>query len=386
MGVWAIIAAAGAGARMGGGVSKLLLPLEGVPVIARTLMAFERCPDVDGVCVACAPGQDGLMRALAEAYGASKATLFTCGGATRQDSVRGALLALPQDTSVVLIHDGARPLVTPALISACAACAAARRACIAAAPVVDTLKRAEDGTVRATVEREGLWAAQTPQAFDYRLILSAHMAALRDGFAATDDAALAERAGTSVHIVPSGPYNLKLTTPGDVALASALVAASSTARVGQGWDAHRLVPGRPLVLGGVSIPHEAGLLGHSDADVAIHALMDALLGAAALGDIGMAFPDSDPAYKGISSLELLRRVAAMLAGAGFAPVSADVTVIAQRPRLSPYRQQMQAAAADALGLPAGCVSFKFSTSEGMGFEGRGEGISAMACAMVRSCR
>jgi 2-C-methyl-D-erythritol 4-phosphate cytidylyltransferase/2-C-methyl-D-erythritol 2,4-cyclodiphosphate synthase len=248
---------------------------------------------------------------------------------------------------------------------------------VVARPVADTLKRASaEGDVLATVDREGLWGAQTPQGFRTGLLLAAYARAMREDWQVTDDAAVVERAGHRVRLVEGEAVNFKITRPEDLALAERLLAGSS--RSGFGYDVHRLVPDRALVLGGVTIPHTHGLLGHSDADVLTHAVMDALLGAAALGDIGGHFPDTDAQYRGISSLALLAVVVEKVAAAGFAPINIDVTVAAQAPKLAPHIPAMRGQLASVLGLPLEGVSIKATTTEGLGFVGTGEGMAAYA--------
>jgi 2-C-methyl-D-erythritol 4-phosphate cytidylyltransferase/2-C-methyl-D-erythritol 2,4-cyclodiphosphate synthase len=304
---------------------------------------------------------------------------WVAGGAERQDSVAAALAALgPGFAGTVLVHDGARPFASPQLFARVAAAAEEPGwdGAAAALAVRDTLHRPDGGVV----DRTGLWAAQTPQAFPAEVLRRALAAGVR----ATDEAALVTACGGRVRFVPGEPGNLKVTYPEDLALAERLCAAEDGGlRVGYGWDVHRLVPGRALVLGGVAIPSERGLLGHSDADVLCHAVMDACLGAAALGDIGTHFPPDDPRFAGADSLQLLRRVAALVAEAGWAVGNVDATVIAEAPRLAPHVPAMRAALAGALGVAPATVSVKATTAEGLGALGAGEGIAAHATASLR---
>ena len=378
MSVWALLMAAGSGERMGPGRNKVLAHLCGKPVLLRSAEAFETA--VDGMVVVVQPRDEAEARALLPA------ARFAHGSATRQQSVLAGLRALPEDADVVLVHDAARPLVSREVIRRCIAAVRAHGSGVASVPVKDTIKRcAPDGTVLETPPRAALRAAQTPQAFHPAQLRRAIEALEAQGVQATDDAAAMEAAGHPVFLVEGDPRNLKLTTPEDMTMAAALAGQEEgSMRVGHGYDAHRLTEGRALVLCGVEIPHEKGLLGHSDADVALHALMDALLGAASMGDIGRRFPDSQEQYRGISSVTLLETVAAELAQAGYTVENVDVTILAQRPKLQPYMAEMTARTAQALGICPRRVSVKATTTEGMGFEGAGEGISAHAVALLRT--
>lgn len=377
MSVWAIVAAAGAGTRMGAQRNKTLLPVGGVPAVCRAVRALRAA--CDGVILATQPQERG---AFAEALSAAGLSVdgYADGGDTRPQTVRNALAQLPEDCSVVLIHDGARPLLTPALACRVVQEASLHGSAIPALPVTDTVKEVVAGQPARTLDRETLRAVQTPQGFRTGDLLEAYRLAGDGDF--TDDAAVLEAAGYPIHFVEGERTNIKLTTGEDLALAEALCN-TGTVRTGTGYDVHRLVEGRELILCGVSVPFDRGLLGHSDADVGAHAVIDALLGAAALGDIGTHFPDTDPAYRGADSLTLLRQTVRMLADQGFAPGNVDVTLVAQRPRLAPYVGQMRSNLAQASGLPIDCVSVKAKTNEGLGFEGRGEGISAHASATVK---
>lgn len=303
------------------------------------------------------------------------------GGGERRDSVWQGLQQVSAGTDMVLIHDAARPFISHRVIDACLAAIKHYGAAVVARPIADTLKRATpDGQVDATVDRNQLWGAQTPQGFRTDLIVDAYAKAIAEDWPVTDDAAVAERAGHRVHLVEGEAMNFKITRPEDLALAERLLV--GIPRTGFGYDVHRLVPERQLVLGGVTIPHTLGLLGHSDADVLTHAVMDALLGAAALGDIGQHFPDTDVRYRGISSITLLKEVAAKLAAAGFIAYNIDVTIAAQAPKLMEYIPEMRLRLATALGLAVERVSIKATTTEGLGFVGLKEGMAAYATAAV----
>lgn len=384
-GVCAIIVAAGRGSRSGAAVNKVLVPLLGRPLLAWSLEAFDRSPQVDQLVLVAAAQEQDQMRALTAQL--RLPCKVVCGGDTRQASVHRGLAAA-QGAEIVLIHDGARPLISPALIEACVRQVRQKGSAVAGVPVKDTIKRTNgEGLVLNTPPRDNLWQVQTPQAFFYRQILEAHQAAESQGISATDDASLVEAMGQRVYMLPGSYENLKVTTPEDFVLAGALLAnrvgeSRAVPRTGLGYDAHRLVEGRPLVLGGVTIPWERGLLGHSDADVLTHAVMDAILGAASLGDIGRHFPDTDPAYAGASSVALLEQVRAKVEARGWRVVHVDATVQAQAPKLAPHIDEMTRNLAAALGLAMDGVSIKATTTEGMGFAGRGEGMACQAAATL----
>ncbi len=376
MSVFAILVCGGSGTRMGVDGNKTLLRVGGVPSCVRAARTLLK--SVDGLIAVTRAGEEETFEAAFSAFGVP-VDRVTAGGATRQQSVFQGLQCLPEDCGEVLIHDGARPLVDAATVERVLASVREYGTGVAAIRVTDTVKRAgPDGVVAETLDRSALWRIQTPQGFRRDLLERAHASARDER---TDDAGLVEALGEPVRLVLGSPENIKLTRQEDLEMAEAL--AAGMPRVGLGVDAHRLVPGRRLVLCGVDIPYELGLDGHSDADVALHALCDALLGAAALGDIGQHFPDTDERYRGVSSLLLTERTRDLLADAGFAPVNVDVTIVAQRPKLAPYRDAMRQNIARALRMSPDAVSVKATTTEGMGYEGRGEGISAQAVAAIR---
>jgi 2-C-methyl-D-erythritol 4-phosphate cytidylyltransferase/2-C-methyl-D-erythritol 2,4-cyclodiphosphate synthase len=303
------------------------------------------------------------------------------GGTRRQDSVANAFDRVDVRCDVVLVHDAARPFVTPDLISRSIDAAAAHGAAIVAIAVADTVKRVDgSGVVAETIPRETIFLAQTPQAFR-RAVLGDAIALGRTGVAATDEAMLAEQAGHPVHVIRGDAANVKITTAADLEAARRDV--HRAGRIGTGYDLHRLVEGRPLILGGVRIPSPFGALGHSDADVACHAATDAILGAAALGDIGRHFPDTDPAWKDASSVDLLRRAAVMAGEAGFEVVNLDVVVVLERPKIAPLLERIRQGIADAVGVTVDRISVKGKTNEGVDAIGRGEAIAAHAVAMLR---
>lgn len=395
MQVTAIIAAGGRGRRFGGALPKQLLEVGGRAILDRSVSAFLAHPEVSEVIVA-------LPREIVQApplyLGAVQGRLrLVPGGLRRQDSVRTGFAAAAETSDVIVVHDGARPFPSAALISRTIAAAAESGAALAALAAQDTVKRAARGgsalsaagypVVAETLAREAIYLAQTPQAFRRDILREALELSDAD---ATDEAALVERTGYAVRLVEGESTNIKITTPGDLPFAEVIARGAivdpcdhrSIVRVGTGYDLHRLVEGRPLVLGGVTIPSERGLLGHSDADAICHALTDAVLGAAAAGDIGQHFPDSDGQWRDASSLELLRQAVGVVRAAGFVVVNADVIVVAERPRLGPYIHTMRTNIAGALGIGPGDVSIKGKTNEGLGEIGRGEAIATHAVAAL----
>lgn len=370
MRVVGILLCAGTSQRMG--FDKLTAPLCGRSAVERSMDALVRGGADALVCAVSA-----ATRAFVEALPCPVPRRVVPGGDARQASVRAALEVAAEwaggEPSIALIHDAARCLVTPALVRACAESAASFGSGVAAVPIADTVLRQGEGAA-AVVPRDALWRMQTPQAFLLADILAAYRAA---DAPATDDMTLFLRAGHTPRLVPGSEDNFKLTTPEDWARARRFLS-----RYGTGFDTHRLVEGRRLVLGGVKIPFERGLLGHSDADALLHAIMDALLGAAALPDIGHLFPDTDPAYRGADSLALLRTVVARLAQERLRPQTIDATIIAQRPKLAPHLPAMRRNIAAACGIDPACVGLKATTTEGMNDEGRGLCISAQAIASL----
>jgi 2-C-methyl-D-erythritol 2,4-cyclodiphosphate synthase/2-C-methyl-D-erythritol 4-phosphate cytidylyltransferase len=383
MSCWAVIVAAGRGSRAGLGVNKVFYTVGGRSVLGRCLDAIQRSGCFDGAVVVLSPEDKARFDELQRLEGPFDIVKGTApGGDSRRDSVCNGLLALPGDTGLVAIHDAARPFVSKEIIKATLDSARACGSGVISTPVVDTIKHVgADGRV-TTLDRGALRAVQTPQSFDYKRILEAHLRAREDRLAVTDDAMLFEHYYGDVRLVTTDDAgeNIKLTTKKDFEALNQAIMPDS--RVGQGYDAHRLAPGRRLVLCGVEIPHDRGLDGHSDADVAVHALMDALLGALGLGDIGRHFPDSDPRYKGADSMKLLDKVMTMVSGCGYCVGNADVTIVAQRPKLAGYMAQMRANLAGGLGVAEGRVNVKATTTERMGFEGEELGISAQATVLL----
>lgn len=375
----ALVVAAGRGSRMGGTTPKQWLDLAGRPVLRHSLETLAAHASIDAVRAVIHPDDRALFEAAAAGLAVGNPIV---GGRTRQESVRLGLEAIVADApDLVLIHDGARPFVDGQIIDRVISALHRHSGAIPAQPVHDTLKRAEAGLVTATVERAGLWRAQTPQGFRFPAILAAHRAAA--GEELTDDAAVAERAGLAVAVVAGAEENVKITTADDLRRAAERLMDLNETRVGTGFDVHHFVPGDHVMIGGVRVPHDRALAGHSDADVALHALTDAILGAIGGGDIGRHFPPSDPQWKGADSSRFLAHAAALAAKAGATIVHVDVTVICERPKVAPHAAAMVARIAQVLGIEPGRVSVKGTTTDGLGFTGRGEGIAAQAVATVR---
>lgn len=382
MKIAAVVVAGGSGRRLGG-PPKQFRPLAGRAMLEWSLRLFEASPEVAATVLVVPP--DAVADALARfPERAAKLAAVVAGGAERRDSVRLGLDALPEGTTHVLVHDAARPLASPALVARVSSALTGAGAAVPVVPVTDTLKRVAGGFAAETVDRSALSAAQTPQGFEAGLLRRAHA---RASGPATDDAMMVEALGEPVAAVEGDPANFKVTTEEDLRRAEDALARreglAPAMRVGHGFDVHRLVEGRPLILGGVRIDHPKGLLGHSDADALLHAIGDAVLGACGARDLGAHFPDTDPKWKGADSRDLLRACAAMAAERGWRVANVDGTVVAQRPKLAPHIPAMTRAIADCLGVPEGAVNVKATTTEGLGYEGREEGIGAHAVCLLR---
>jgi len=378
----AIIVAGGAGRRMGPGVPKQFLPLAGRSLLDRTLSATAAAACVDAIVLALPAGTPPEAR---ETYRSlPKVMAVVDGGAERQDSVRNALDAVPGEADVVLVHDAVRPFATPALFDRCASLAREHGAAVPVIPMRDTVKSWDRaaGTL-VTRDRSEFLRAQTPQGFRAGILREAYGRAAREGKEGTDDAALVEAAGYPVVAVPGEEGNIKVTLPEDLRMAAGLLSEDPDFRIGLGGDAHRLVEGRDLWLGGVRVEHPAGLLGHSDGDVLLHAVADAIYGAIGDRDIGFHFPAGKEETRGVSSRKILAHARSRMASRGFGLVGLDAVVVCEAPRIAPLADSIRASIAGILSVPAERVSVKGKTTEGMGFEGRGEGISAWAVALLR---
>ncbi len=372
--VGAIVAAGGSGKRAG--MAKQWVELGGETVLRRSARALAACDLVDELVAVVPEGDE--PRGASELSTLGKPFRVVRGGARRADSVRHGVEALP-GCQVLLIHDAARPFASPALVRAVALAASEVGAALAALPATDTVKRALDERAVETLDRRELWLAQTPQGFRAEVLRRALAAAGGAAGEATDEAQLVERLGEPVRLVPGEPGNFKITSGADVARARALTEAPLA--VGVGYDVHPFAAGRRLVLGGAEFEGD-GLMGHSDADICAHAVGDAILGAAGLGDLGQHFPDSDPQWKGVSSLRLLAEIARKAGELGWRVGNCDVTLAARRPRVAPRAEEMRRNLAEALGVSPAQVNVKATTGEGLGFVGRGEGIAAHAVALL----
>jgi len=378
-----IIAAAGSGNRMGSGIPKQYLSIGGMPMLIKTVKAFETNDFIDYILVVTNIDYINHFKGELRRFGIANVEVVA-GGEQRQDSVYKGLKAMPEDTDYVIVHDGARPFISKATITDILEEVLDKDAVVTAVPVKDTIAQQgaltnrpfNDGNSFVRLEyfdRNSLFSIQTPQAFEKKLILNAFELAYRDEFYGTDEGMLVERLGHVVHIVEGEYSNIKITTKEDLPMEN---------RIGSGYDVHRLVEGKKLILGGIHIPFEKGLLGHSDADVLIHAIMDALLGAAALGDIGTHFPDDADEYKDISSIILLKKVKDILLLNGYNIGNIDVTVICQQPKISSFIGGMIRNIGEALEIDENRISIKATTTEKLGFTGREEGIATEAVCLL----
>lgn len=378
----AVIVAGGAGERMGAGVPKQFLPLAGRPILDKTLSAMLASPRVEGAVLVVPRETPEEGRA---AYAAVPRVIAVVeGGESRQESVRRGLAAVPAQADIVLVHDGVRPFVSRDLVERCIDAAQRHGAAVPVSPVRDTLKEWDAGRgTLVTRDRAPLLRAQTPQGFRAALLREAHERAASEGRIATDDAELVEAIGRPVVPIPGEEGNIKITVPADLRMAEGLARGEVDFRIGLGGDAHRLVAGRDLWLGGVRVPYDRGLLGHSDGDVLLHAVADAILGALGDDDIGRHFPPGREETRGIASREIVACARARMIERGYGIVGLDSVVVCEEPKIAPLAESIRESIAAMLGLPPGRVTVKGKTTEGMGFEGRGEGISAWAVVLLR---
>lgn len=397
-----VIVAAGSSQRMAG-IDKQNLLLKGIPVVVWAAKAFQELEEVSEIILVTSRENISTFQGYVTEYALHKVKTVCQGGDTRQQSVFCGVVELSSHVEYIAIHDGARPFITKEVVSRCLADAIQFGAATASVKTKDTIKIEKDGFIAATPDRDKLYLTQTPQIFRREVYIQAMEQALKTGIDVTDDCQLVENIGHQVYLSPGSYDNIKITTPEDIPTAEAISermeaisakeeassaqlaqkeGATSMVRIGHGYDVHRLVEGRKLILGGVNIPWEKGLLGHSDADVLVHAVMDALLGAAALGDIGQHFPDTDPDYAGADSINLLQNVGGLLAKEGYAIGNIDCTVLAQQPKLKPFIPEMRQTIANALKLSVDQVSVKATTEEGLGFTGAGDGVAAHSVCII----
>ncbi len=381
----AIIVAGGQGIRLGHGLPKPLVEIANRPIVSYSLKTFENYPDISDIVLVC--GSEWLERGkeLANQWCPDKLYAVVPGGQQRCDSVRNGLKSLPDSCDKVAIHDAGRPFITPEVIGRTLNQLNEFHGAVPGVPLADTLRIQANGVSGGTRDRGEYVLTQTPQCFHRNILEEAFHLAEKEGFTGTDDASYVERLPDArIAVVDGDPNNFKITTQEDLERARVMMVEGKIPdfRCGEGFDAHRFAIGRKLILGGLEVPFELGLHGHSDADVLCHAIGDALLGAVSLGDLGKHFPDSDPQYEGISSIELLSRIREMVAGEGYAISNIDATIVVEMPKIAPHRDEIRKNIAETLQIELGRVSVKATTTEGMGPFGRGEGIACRAVALV----
>lgn len=386
--LFTVVVAAGRGKRVGAKMNKAFIKIGELPMLVHTLKSLASCCDCRDVAVVVGKDELSYTENLLSEYGEHFSCLncqLVTGGKERQDSVTNALKIIPEGYSFVAIHDGARPFISKDIFARTYRAAIAKGAAIAVIPVNDTVKIIRNELVERTADRSKVVLVQTPQIFSLPILVNAYEKAAQEGFRGTDDASLVENYGCRVAVVEGSKENFKITTPEDVVWANIKCGAEKMDfRVGTGFDVHAFTDGDAIIIGGVSIPYEKRLLGHSDADVLLHAISDALLGAAGLGDIGKFFPDTDQKYKGADSKKLLSEVVAMLEQKGWSINNIDATIMAQKPKMAPYTENMQKIIADICHLSSDAVGVKATTTEKLGFVGREEGIAAQAVASIKA--
>lgn len=388
----AIVTVGGSGTRMQteNGTTKQFIELGGIPIVTRTLKVFQASPFIDEIIVVAKADETSLYEKMISEYCLSKIKKIVCGGSTRQESVLNGFKAVDKSSEYVCIHDGVRCLITQDDIKRVIRAAYAEGCACAATKVYDTLKTADSNMyIESTQDRSKAWAAQTPQVFKTDLYRTCAYSAKKDGITVTDDCMLAESYGFKIKLVDCGRSNIKITTKEDLLQAESILRcrgelqkAEDLMRIGHGYDVHRLTENRRLILGGVHIPYERGLDGHSDADVLVHAIMDAVIGALGLGDIGLHFPDTSKEYKDIDSLILAKKTAELLDQKGYRISNIDATLVMQAPKVRPYIEQMQKNIASVYSVDPSCVNVKATTEEGLGFTGQKLGISAHAVCII----
>ena len=386
MKICGIILAAGSSRRMGQRRNKVFIKFDGISALVRSVDTHKQSGIFDSLIIVCRKEDMPVIQSKLSRHVQGMRYQLVEGGAERQYSVENALSLVEEDADIVSVHDAARCFVTPQIIKDCVTSAIRRGSGVAAVAAIDTVKKVSGRRVSETLNRDELVLVQTPQVFKRALIMRAYEKAREDGVLGTDDSYLVERLGEDVYIVNGSVNNIKITTPYDLNIGQKIAGDTkmiSNLRIGSGVDFHALGQGRKLILGGVEIPSDRGLIGHSDADVLVHAVMDALLGAARLGDIGELFPPEDPKYKDISSILLLKMVGELLNNCGYTIINIDATLILQRPKISPYKKEMVRTVASALEIDEQYVSIKATTTEELGFAGRGEGASAHSVCIIQ---
>ena len=380
-----IIPAAGSGKRMNSKLNKQFLEINNKPIIEYTIEAFENNEDITDIIIVTKETEIESIKKIIRENNYKKIEHIVTGGNERQDSINNALKYIADDCKKILIHDGARPFIEGKVVKEVVNELNEYDAIAVGVPVKDSLKLISDEHIKETVERKNIYAIQTPQAFKKEVILKAYKKAYEENYYGTDDTELVERMGVKTKIIEGSYDNIKITTQEDLLFGEAIAKKGKKEkqmRIGNGYDVHQLVENRKLIIGGVEIPYEKGLLGHSDADVLIHGIMDAILGALALGDIGKHFPDNDDKYKGISSIKLLEEVKLLIDKQDYKIGNIDATIIAERPKMAPFIEEMRKNIASSLDCNITQINVKATTTEKLGFEGKGQGISSQSTVLL----